>query len=128
MVFQGTLNASHSGEGVVWEEYEFRCKPGALDRRPCLISPYHYRLDWLMWFAAFQVRAHSLYMCKNKHILKHVLFYFKSLLFSTCSFFSPQTYEQNEWIVQIAGRLLANDSTVLSVMDYNPFQGKDKPL
>ncbi|XP_053495413.1 lipase maturation factor 1 [Ictalurus furcatus] len=91
VVFQGTLNASHSDDGVVWEEYEFLCKPGALDRRPCLISPYHYRLDWLMWFAAFQ------------------------------------TYEQNEWIIQIAGRLLANDSTVLSLMDHNPFQGKDKP-
>ncbi|KAK3529223.1 hypothetical protein QTP70_021447 [Hemibagrus guttatus] len=91
VVFQGTLNATHSDEGVVWEEYEFLCKPGALDRRPCLISPYHYRLDWLMWFAAFQ------------------------------------TYEQNEWIIQIAGRLLANDSTVLSLMDHNPFQGKDKP-
>jgi hypothetical protein len=21
-------------------------------RRPCIISPYHLRLDWLMWFAA----------------------------------------------------------------------------
>ena len=29
---------------------------GDVKRRPCLISPYHYRLDWLMWFAAFQVR------------------------------------------------------------------------
>ena len=25
-----------------------------LTRAPCFISPYHYRLDWLMWFAAFQ--------------------------------------------------------------------------
>jgi hypothetical protein len=23
-------------------------------RRPCFITPYHYRIDWLMWFAAFQ--------------------------------------------------------------------------
>ncbi|XP_063682569.1 lipase maturation factor 1-like isoform X1 [Bolinopsis microptera] len=37
-----------------WVEYEFKCKPGSVDRRPCLISPYHYRLDWLLWFAAFQ--------------------------------------------------------------------------
>ncbi|KAI5102964.1 lipase maturation factor 1, partial [Silurus meridionalis] len=91
VVFQGTLNVTHSDEGVVWEEYEFMCKPGTIERRPCLISPYHYRLDWLMWFAAFQ------------------------------------TYEQNEWVIQIAGRLLANDSTVLSLMAHNPFQGKDKP-
>ncbi len=56
MVFQGTLSVNHTGDEVIWEEYEFLCKPGALDRRPCLISPYHYRLDWLMWFAAFQVK------------------------------------------------------------------------
>lgn len=37
-----------------WLEYEFHCKPGDVSRRPCVISPYHYRLDWLMWFAAFQ--------------------------------------------------------------------------
>lgn len=36
-----------------WYTYEFKCKPGALDRQPCLITPYHYRLDWLMWFAGF---------------------------------------------------------------------------
>ena len=35
-----------------WREYEFKCKPGSIDRRPCWISPYHYRLDWLVWFAA----------------------------------------------------------------------------
>ncbi|XDV45196.1 hypothetical protein PO909_013333 [Leuciscus waleckii] len=55
VVFQGTMSVNHTGEGVIWEEYEFLCKPGALDRRPCLISPYHYRLDWLMWFAALQI-------------------------------------------------------------------------
>ncbi|CAM9466079.1 unnamed protein product, partial [Choristocarpus tenellus] len=32
----------------------FKCKPGDIDRRPCVITPYHYRLDWLLWFAAFQ--------------------------------------------------------------------------
>ena len=35
-----------------WREYEFKCKPGSIDRSPCWISPYHYRLDWLIWFAA----------------------------------------------------------------------------
>ena len=43
-----------------WLEYEFNCKPGRVDRLPCLISPYHYRLDWLMWFAAFQDPAATL--------------------------------------------------------------------
>ena len=29
-----------------------RAQPGDINRRPCVISPYHYRMDWLMWFAA----------------------------------------------------------------------------
>ena len=37
-----------------WFEIIFKCKPGPLDRRPCLITPYHYRLDWQIWFAGFQ--------------------------------------------------------------------------
>lgn len=55
VVFMGTSSSNLNDPNVVWKEYEFYCKPGKIDRRPCLISPYHYRLDWLMWFAAFQV-------------------------------------------------------------------------
>ncbi|XP_015239114.1 PREDICTED: lipase maturation factor 1 [Cyprinodon variegatus] len=40
---------------------------------------------------------------------------------------SSMTYEQSEWIIHIAGRLLSNDSTVLSLLDYNPFQGREPP-
>lgn len=32
---------------------------GNIDRRPCLITPWHFRLDWLMWFAAFQNYAQN---------------------------------------------------------------------
>ena len=58
VVFEGTLDSmpGQRGELAQWQEIEFKCKPGSVDRRPCIISPYHYRLDWLMWFAAFQVR------------------------------------------------------------------------
>ncbi len=35
-----------------WREYEFKVKPGNVKRRPRFISPYHYRLDWLMWIVA----------------------------------------------------------------------------
>ena len=38
-------------EHAVWREYEFPCKPGDVRRPPCLVTPYHYRLDWQMWFA-----------------------------------------------------------------------------
>jgi hypothetical protein len=42
-----------------WSEYEFRAKPGAVDRRPPQVAPYHLRLDWLMWFLPFGVRTHG---------------------------------------------------------------------
>jgi hypothetical protein len=35
-----------------WLAYELPCQPGPLDRRPCVLGPYHRRLDWLIWFAA----------------------------------------------------------------------------
>lgn len=57
VVLQGTSSLDPNDPAAVWEEYDFKCKPGDLKRRPCFITPYHYRLDWLMWFAAFQVCA-----------------------------------------------------------------------
>ncbi len=33
-----------------WREYEFKVKPGDVKRRPPVITPYHYRLDWQTWF------------------------------------------------------------------------------
>lgn len=38
-----------------------------------------------------------------------------------------QTYEQSEWVIHIAGRLLANDSAILSLMDHNPFHNRQTP-
>ncbi|XP_037670514.1 lipase maturation factor 1 isoform X2 [Choloepus didactylus] len=91
VIVQGTASPNASAPDAVWEEYEFKCKPGALDRRPCLISPYHHRLDWLMWFAAFQ------------------------------------TYEHHEWIIHLAGKLLANDAETLSLLALNPFENRAPP-
>ncbi|HET7598889.1 MAG TPA: lipase maturation factor family protein [Gemmatimonadales bacterium] len=41
-----------SRDGVEWRAYEFRWKPGDVDRRPRFVAPYQPRLDWQMWFAA----------------------------------------------------------------------------
>ena len=51
LVFQGTHDAAVTSE-TTWREYDFKCKPDRLDEAPCLITPYHRRLDWLLWFAA----------------------------------------------------------------------------
>lgn len=49
LIVQGTDDLTPD-ENSTWMNYEFKCKPGDVNRRPCLIAPYHYRLDWLMWF------------------------------------------------------------------------------
>ena len=54
MIFQGTLSDDPNSPSATWFEYEFTCKPGSINRRPCLITPYHYRIDWMLWFSAFQ--------------------------------------------------------------------------
>ena len=59
VIIEGTESANPFDSSALWLEYEFNCKPGDVNRRPCLISPYHYRLDWLMWFAAFQRYQHN---------------------------------------------------------------------
>jgi hypothetical protein len=51
IVFEATRDQVIS-DSTRWQPYEFKCKPGDPARRPCLMSPYHYRLDWLIWFAA----------------------------------------------------------------------------
>ncbi|HEY5922421.1 MAG TPA: lipase maturation factor family protein [Kofleriaceae bacterium] len=50
IVIEGTLaDDPETGE---WRAYELPCKPGDVTRRPCVLGPYHRRLDWLIWFAA----------------------------------------------------------------------------
>ena len=41
-----------SNDGVNWQAYEFKYKPGDLSRRPAWVAPHQPRLDWQMWFAA----------------------------------------------------------------------------
>jgi len=41
-----------SADGVEWRDYEFRWKPGALERAPRFAGPHMPRIDWQMWFAA----------------------------------------------------------------------------
>jgi hypothetical protein len=50
LVIEGTDSVEL--EGAVWRPYELPAKPGDPTRRPPIVAPYHYRLDWLLWFAA----------------------------------------------------------------------------
>ncbi|MGE5445533.1 MAG: lipase maturation factor family protein [Ignavibacteriales bacterium] len=52
VIVEGT-NESVLTWATRWREYEFIGKPGDVSHTPPQIAPYHLRLDWLMWFAAF---------------------------------------------------------------------------
>lgn len=51
VVLMGTLDEEDDVDAD-WREYELPCKPGDPGRRPCVVAPYHLRLDWQIWFAA----------------------------------------------------------------------------
>uniref|UniRef100_A0A7S1FVU6 Lipase maturation factor n=1 Tax=Corethron hystrix TaxID=216773 RepID=A0A7S1FVU6_9STRA len=50
--YEPIVSISHDGHK--WHEIEFPCKPGDVRRRPCFCAPYHYRLDWNIWFIGFK--------------------------------------------------------------------------
>lgn len=108
VVIEGTLNyTTGTNEDLAhWQEIEFNCKPGQTSRRPCFISPYHYRIDWLLWFAAFQVNGMTSPFVFN----------------ISCS---CQDYQHNPWLVHLVGKLLMGDPLVNDLVAYNPFH--DKP-
>jgi hypothetical protein len=41
-----------SADGIDWRPYEFKWKPGDVNRAPGWCAPHQPRLDWQMWFAA----------------------------------------------------------------------------
>jgi predicted DCC family thiol-disulfide oxidoreductase YuxK len=41
-----------SADGIDWQPYEFKWKPGDVMRAPGWCAPHQPRLDWQMWFAA----------------------------------------------------------------------------
>src|SRR5262249_5301290 len=46
------IQVEGSDDGIQWKSYEFRWKPGPLDRAPRFTGLHMPRLDWQMWFAA----------------------------------------------------------------------------
>jgi predicted DCC family thiol-disulfide oxidoreductase YuxK len=43
-----------SADGINWLPYEFKWKPGDVNRAPGWCAPHQPRLDWQMWFAALE--------------------------------------------------------------------------
>jgi len=46
IILEGSTDGSH------WQAYEFKYKPGDVQRAPRWVEPHQPRIDWQMWFAA----------------------------------------------------------------------------
>jgi hypothetical protein len=46
------IQVEGSDDGIDWVAYEFKWKPGDVNRAPRWCAPHQPRLDWQMWFAA----------------------------------------------------------------------------
>ncbi len=94
IVIEGTRAEVADDPAAEWLPYEFKAKPGRLDRIPPVIAPYHLRLDWLMWFLPFSVRV------------------------------TPRgiaVMREETWFLAFIGKLLEGDRAVLRLLKTNPF-------
>jgi hypothetical protein len=96
IVIEGT-DESILTDRTLWQEYEFKGKPGNPMRRPPQVAPYHPRLDWLVWFLPFSVTVHS----RRIWIPGHEL-----------------------WFIRFVYRLLENDRPTLNLLRHNPFENR----
>jgi predicted DCC family thiol-disulfide oxidoreductase YuxK len=59
-----------SDDGEHWKIYEFKYKPGDVNRRPEFITPHMPRLDWQMWFAALDPQPPQWFMAFLTRLLE----------------------------------------------------------
>jgi hypothetical protein len=50
LVIEGSDADEPGTDDAAWREYGFRGKPDDPRRLPPQVAPYHFRLDWLLWF------------------------------------------------------------------------------
>lgn len=94
IVFEGT-DEFLATDSSLWREYEFKVKPSNPQKRPPIITPYHYRLDWQIWFAAIPSVPYDL----------------RSL----------PTVQHYPWVGHFIWKLLHNHPATLSLLAHNPF-------
>jgi len=94
VVIEGTESDNVLDESA-WKEYEFKGKPGKLDRIPPVVAPYHLRLDWMIWFLPFTVSVSE----KRIYVRGHRM-----------------------WFIRFMLRLLENDQEIIKLLRFNPFK------
>lgn len=48
-----------SADKITWQEYQFKYKPGNLEKCPGWVAPHQPRIDWQMWFAVLHKPEHE---------------------------------------------------------------------
>jgi Lipase maturation factor len=51
-------------EQTRWRPYEFKAAPGDVTRRPPIITPYHYHLDWQIWFSGMRPQIQEIWLLR----------------------------------------------------------------
>lgn len=95
IVIEGT-DDSRPSPASEWKEYEFKGKPGNVNKLAPQIAPYHLRLDWLMWFLPLSVTIQE-----NGPVLRG--------------------YEL--WFLRFIEKLLEGDRSTLGLLRPGPFTG-----
>lgn len=100
-----------------------------MNRRPCVISPYHYRMDWLLWFAAFQVRRLCARVHTCVHVREHVLVHEapQRQPWWSVRCRRAQSYQQQPWLLHLSDKLLRGDDTAFPFFTHNPFPDPSHP-
>jgi hypothetical protein len=114
LVIEGTLDPDP--DTATWREYELPCKPGDVNRRPCILGPYHRRLDWLIWFAAMEPCEWQIVPQNGDHILA---------CFFTDEDGQRRAYRARDpWWFHLVYKLLQGDRTIRELIDVDPFNGE----
>jgi lipase maturation factor 1 len=58
------IQVEGSADGIDWAVYDFKWKPGDVNRAPGWCAPHQPRLDWQMWFAALGTYRHNLWFIR----------------------------------------------------------------
>ena len=53
LILEGTTDETITDK-TEWREYNFIAKPGSISRPFPVIAPYQLKIDWQIWFAAFE--------------------------------------------------------------------------
>ena len=127
LIFKASEKINPTESEKDWFEIEFKCKPGAINRRPCQISPYHYRLGLIFnefWSISDNGRL-VLSLLLNRPVINfHVIYYCNHCSDWLMWFAAFQNANQNPWLFTLSKKLLENDQRIVDLVERGSLEGK----